>query len=279
MARGDDRAGAKWTVALGVEYDGGAFHGFQRQTSVYTVQAALEDAASRVAAAPIGVAAAGRTDAGVHATGQVVSFNTNAERAADAWRRGIASLTPSALGVVWARLCRRGFHARFDALWRRYVYVLSDAPSRPVLLRGQVAWLPQDAPLRVARMHRAAQALLGEQDFSSFRAAGCQSRSPWRRVDAVRVGRVGDHVVIDITANAFVLRMVRNIAGALVAVGRCVLAERAIGELLRLRHRPAAPPTAPPQGLYLVGVGYRDWEAPVRLPPVLGAQPWSAPPT
>lgn len=263
------RAEAKRTVALSVEYDGGAFHGFQRQAGVYTVQGALEEAAAQVADEPVALAAAGRTDAGVHATGQVVSFHTRADRPERAWRAGISSLTPKALGVVCARVFRDAFHARFDALWRRYVYVFSDARARPVLLRGLVAWQAGGTPLDDQAMHDAGQALLGEHDFSSFRAAGCQSRSPWRRVHAIGVSRVGSNVAIDVTANAFLLRMVRNIAGALLAVGRGELPADALADLLRQRQRPAAPPTAPPQGLYLVGVGYRDQCFPLRLPPIL----------
>lgn len=266
-----DRAAAKQAVALSVEYDGAAFHGFQRQADCETVQAALERAASRVANEPVHVVAAGRTDAGVHATAQVVSFRTGAVRSARAWQAGISSLTASAVGVVCARVFPPAFHARFDALWRRYIYVLSDAPTRPVLHRGLVAWVP--ARLDENAMHRAGQALLGEQDFSSFRAAGCQSRSPWRRVDAISVRRIGTNVVVDVTANAFLLRMVRNITGALLAVGRGELSAHALADLLRLRHRPAAPPTAPPQGLYLVGVGYRECDFPVRLPPILAVDP------
>ena len=263
---------ARVHVALGVEYDGAAFHGFQRQARGASVQAALEAAASRVAAAPVRVAAAGRTDAGVHATGQVVSFETEAVRPVDAWRRGIGSLTPAAIGVVWARLCRGSFHARFDALWRRYCYLFSDAAEPPVIHRGQVAWVaPPAAPLNAARMHRAAQALLGEHDFSAFRASGCQSRSPRRRVDAIAVRRAGPFVVVDVTANAFLLRMVRNIAGALRAVGSGALPASAIGALLKGRDRGAAPPTAPPQGLYLIGAGYADLPFAPRPPPLLGA--------
>ncbi len=262
--------GAKHTVALCVEYDGGAFHGFQRQTGLRTVQSALEDAAGQVADEPVTLVAAGRTDAGVHATSQVVSFHTETDRPDRAWRAGISSLTPSALGVVCARVFPDAFHARFDALWRRYIYIFSDAPTRPVLHRGLVAWAGRhQAPLNHEAMHTAAQSLIGEHDFSSFRAAGCQSRSPWRRVHAIRVRRVGSHVAIDITANAFLLRMVRNIAGALLAVGRGELSTDALAELLRLHHRPAAPPTAPPQGLYLVGVGYRNRQFPSRPPPIL----------
>lgn len=262
--------GAIRTVALGIEYDGGAFHGFQRQARLPTVQGALEAAVSEVADEPVALAAAGRTDTGVHATGQVVSFSTRADRSVQSWCRGVSSLTPSGVGVVWAQVFRHRFHARFDALWRRYVYVFSDAPNRPVIHRGLVAWVRgPGVPLQVEAMHRAAQALLGEHDFSSLRAAGCQSRSPRRRVDAVAVRRFGHHVAIDVTANAFLLRMVRNLAGALLPVGRGEATEEDLAHLLRQRHRPAAPPTAPPQGLYLVGVGYRACTPPVRLPPIV----------
>ncbi len=265
-------------VALGVEYDGGPFHGFQRQASAVSVQAVLEEAAARVANEPVRLVAAGRTDAGVHATQQVVSFRTVAARSTEAWRRGISSLTPPTVGVVWATVCEAGFNARHDALWRRYVYLYCDAAERPVLHRALVAWArPLDRPLNVEAMQHAAQALLGEHDFSAFRAAGCQSRSPWRRVDAIEVRRVGAFVTIDITANAFLLRMVRNIAGALRAVGAGELAEDAVGALLHGGDRTKAPPTAPPQGLYLVGVGYRDMPLPTRQPPLLAAR--SPPPS
>lgn len=256
-------------VALGVEYDGGAFSGFQRQSHASSVQQALEAAASAVADEPVQVAAAGRTDAGVHATQQVVSFRTNAARAPDAWRRGISSRAPRSIGVVWAKCPRTPFHARFDALWRHYMYVYSDAPAAPVIGRGAVAWARR--PLDANVMHRAAQPLVGEHDFSAFRAAGCQSRSPWRRIHRARVRRRHGYVAIDVVANAFLLHMVRNLAGALRAVGAGDLAVDALRDLLAAGDRRLAPPTAPPAGLYLVAVGYRQWRLPVRLPPVLGA--------
>ena len=259
-------------VALGVEYDGGAFHGFQRQVNTVSVQAVLEEAASRVANQAVRLAAAGRTDAGVHATQQVVSFRTVAERSPQAWCRGISSLTPPTVGIGWARVREASFHARHDALWRRYVYLYADAAERPVIHRALVAWArPLSGPLDADAMHRAAQALLGEHDFSAFRAAGCQSRSPWRRVHAIEVRRRGAFVAIDITANAFLLRMVRNIAGTLRAIGGGELAEDAAGALLHGGDRTKAPPTAPPQGLYLVGVGYQGLELPARPPPLLDA--------
>ena len=254
------------TIVLGVEYDGGAFHGFQSQTHAGSVQDALEAAISQVANEPVRIVAAGRTDAGVHATCQVVSFHTSARRSLDAWRRGVSSLTPETIGVVWV-LERESFHARFDALWRRYMYVYSDAAEKPVIHRGLVAWCHRR--LDPERMNTAAQCLLGEQDYSAFRAAGCQSKTPFRNVHRVGVARVNGYVAIDITANAYLLHMVRNIAGALRAVGSGELEASALRDLLNGRDRRRAPPTAPPQGLYLVGVGY-PLDAPFfRPPPIL----------
>ena len=276
-------AAAQATVALGVEYDGGAFHGFQRQRNAPSVQQALEEAASKVAAAPVRMTAAGRTDAGVHATQQVVTFDTRAVRSPASWRRGIGSQTPRALDVVWARVLpwrdgavadsveggeKAPLNARFDALWRRYVYLYCDAPQRPVIARGQIVWSP-DA-LDADAMARAARHLLGERDFSSFRASACQSSSPWRRVLSAVVARRGPCIAIDIAANAFVMHMVRNIAGALRAVGAGLLSEAEFAALVAARDRTLAPPTAPPHGLYLIGVGYQRLPLPSRPPPLLG---------
>ena len=263
------------SVVLGVEYDGSAFHGFQRQRGARSVQEDLETAISRVADEPVRIVAAGRTDAGVHATQQVVSFVTGARRSPESWRRGVSSLTRDALGVVWAKTLDVPFHARFDALWRHYVYVFSDAPMRPVIHRRLLAWSRAPATrgsgalLDAPRMHRAAQCLVGEHDFSSFRAAACQSNSPCRRIDSVSVKRVHGYVAIEVIANAFLLHMVRNIAGALRAVGLGSLSADALRELLLRRDRRLAPPTAPPYGLYLVGVGYPGWHLPPRPPPLV----------
>lgn len=254
-------------VVLGVEYDGGKFNGFQRQSHAPSVQGALEDAVSKVADEPIRVVGAGRTDTGVHATQQVVSFQTSAERPMEAWRRGVSSLTPRAIGVLWARVLATPFHARFDATWRRYVYVWSDAEQTPVILRGHVAWAR--GPLEAEAMQDAAECLVGKHDFSAFRAAGCQSRSPWRRVTSIQVRRAGHYVAVDVTANAFLLHMVRNIAGALREVGTGNLSPEGFAALFKGGDRTLAPPTAPPHGLYLVGVGYPGWDKEVRMPPML----------
>lgn len=265
------------TVALGVEYDGAAFHGFQRQVGVATVQETLERALSGVADAPVRVAVAGRTDAGVHATGQVVSFRTTAARSEESWRRGTNALmrgsggeAAGAVGVVWARLVERRFHARFSALSRRYAYVYLESDTAPVLLRGRVTRTRE--PLDAGAMHRAAQDLLGERDFSAFRAAACDSSTPFRRVDAVSVVRHGQQLVIDIEANAFLQHMVRNVAGCLAHIGRGEAETGLVAELLAAGDRTLAPPTAPPDGLYLTQVTYPDLDVPYRPPPTL---PWA----
>ena len=256
------------TVVLGVEYDGGAFHGFQRQRHAASVQEALERALSEVADEPVRVAAAGRTDAGVHATQQIVSFQTTAERRLDAWRHGTSSLTPDALGVVWAKSPPSAFHARFDAVARRYVYLFSDAPAPPIVHRGLVAWT-KGVALDAAAMHRAAQCLLGEHDFSAFRAAACQATSPWRCITHIGARRVNGYVAIEVRANAFLLHMVRNLAGALREVGAGRLAASAVEELLRGRDRSLAPPTAPPHGLYLTAADYPRLQTRPRPPPLV----------
>ena len=196
-----------------------------------------------------------------------MSFPTNAERPPDGWRRGISSQTPRGVGVVWAKVLGEPFDARFDALWRRYCYVYSDARAVPVIDRGQVARSAN--ALDADAMQCAAQCLVGERDFSSFRAAACQSRSPWRRVLSVAVSRRRDFVAVDISANAFVMHMVRNIAGALREVGAGNVSADAFRAIFEQRDRTLAPATAPPQGLYLVDVGYRQWPPRARLPAML----------
>ncbi len=261
-----DRAPPPVCLALGIEYDGAAFRGFQFQTNAPSVQEVLEAALSRIAAAPIRVAAAGRTDAGVHATGQVVSFASPVERPLQAWVRGTNALTPPAVKVRWARQVDAGFHARYSAAARRYQYLFAEGGMVSPLLGGHAT---PTRPLDDDAMHRAAQALLGEHDFSSFRAAGCQSLSAHRCVHRITVLRAQSLVVIDITANAFLLHMVRNIAGALARVGRGERAEGWIGEALSGRDRTVIGPTAAPDGLYLVDVHYPGHDLPGGVPPAL----------
>ncbi len=241
-------------IALGIEYDGSRYYGWQRQQEVDSVQAQLEVAISKVANEPVEIFCAGRTDAGVHGTGQVVHFDTNAVRGEGAWTLGLNSNLPDDIAVRWAMPVRDDFHARFSATARRYRYIIVNQPYRPGLLRHGVTHYHR--PLDEKAMHRAAQALLGEQDFTSFRAIQCQSNTPFRHVMKVSVGRFNHYVVVDIQANAFLHHMVRNIVGTLLKVGDGELPESAIAELLALKDRNLAPATAPSNGLYLVEVSY-----------------------
>ncbi|MEE4361104.1 MAG: tRNA pseudouridine(38-40) synthase TruA [Pseudomonadales bacterium] len=241
---------------LGIEYDGSCFGGFQRQAHATrpTVQGVLERVLSRIADHEVTVQCAGRTDAGVHATGQVVHFDTTSERPDRAWLQGGNSLLEPGIAIHWARPLSEDFHARFSAQWRRYRYLMTDRAPRQALLRDRVATVR--GRLDAQRMHAAAQALVGEQDFSAFRAAGCQSRHAVREVQAVSVVRAGPLVCVDIRANAFLQHMVRNITGSLIRIGQGRAEEGWIGELLAARDRTLAGDAAPPEGLYLVEVGY-----------------------
>lgn len=252
-------------VAAGIEYDGSSFFGWQRQRQSPTVQACLEEALSRVADQTIQVHCAGRTDTGVHAHCQVVHFDTSAQRSERAWVLGTNSYLPSGISVLWMREVSADFHARFSARSRRYRYRILNRWVRPALERGRVAWIRH--PIDAESMHNAAQCLVGEHDFSSFRAAGCQSRSAFRTVHWIKVVRAGQEVVIDIAANAFLYHMVRNIAGTLIAVGRGLAPESWIGELLARCDRTAAGVTAPAEGLFFVAPRYPDFpELPVAEP-------------
>ena len=250
----------RWS--LGIEYDGSAFHGFQRQRhEPRTVQAALEQALSFVAAEPIAIICAGRTDTGVHATAQVVHFDTAAERPAGAWVRGGNSRSAEGVVIRWAHSVGAEFHARFSARSRRYLYIMCDAQEPYALRRNYVSHTR--GALNVERMQTAARALIGEHDFSSFRAAGCQARSPVRSIFQFRVWRTGDCVFFEVSANAFLQHMVRNIVGTLCQVGSGVLPVVAIGEILAQRDRRVAGPSASANGLYLTQVTYdRDYGFP-----------------
>ncbi|MFC3094931.1 tRNA pseudouridine(38-40) synthase TruA [Alteromonas sediminis] len=250
-------------IALGIEYDGAAFYGWQRQQNVPSVQAHLEDALSVVANQPITVHCAGRTDAGVHATGQVVHFDCSVQRPDKAWTLGVNANLPDAISVCWVKTVAQDFHARFSATARRYRYIIYNHRSRPAILCSGLTHVHK--PLNEEKMHRAAQALLGEQDFSSFRAALCQSNSPWRNVTNLSVHRQDRFVIIDINANAFVHHMVRNIAGSLIAVGCGEQEEQWVAWLLAQKDRTLAAATAKPHGLYLVDVTYpEEFELPTR---------------
>jgi len=252
-----DNAIGAGRVALVFEYDGRNFHGWQLQKSgVRSVEAELTRAVSRVANHEVDLVCAGRTDAGVHASYQIAHFDTPSVRNLRSWVMGINTALPDDISVHWAGNGIGDFHARFSATYRRYRYVIYNHSVRPGIQRGQVSWTFR--PLDAERMHVAAEALAGEHDFSSFRAAGCQSRTPVRFLERIAVTRKRDFVVIDVQANAFLHHMVRNIAGALMAVGSGKQRPEWIREILVARDRTAAGVTAPPHGLYLVDVGYPE---------------------
>lgn len=240
--------------ALGVEYDGSEFSGWETQPTRRTVQSSLESALSSVADSPVATICAGRTDAGVHALAQVVHFDSGAERAPHEWVRGANSNLPDDVSVRWALPVGEEFHARYAATRRYYRYVIDNRPERSALLRRRAAW--ERGPLEVAPMQEAGEHLVGEQDFTSFRAAGCQAKNPVRTVVSVQVRRRGDLVHIDIAANAFLQHMVRNVAGTLMEIGKGRRDPAWVGELLAARDRTLGAATAPPQGLYLWRIDY-----------------------
>ena len=207
----------QYRYAAGVEYQGGAFHGWQRQQHSYSVQEALEQALSQVAANAITVVASGRTDTGVHAVQQVVHFDSPVQRAEHAWRMGGNRYLPDAASLPWVQQVESGFHARYSALSRRYRYLILNRPSRSALWAGRALW--QRVELDAELMHQAAQALLGEHDFSAFRAAGCQAKHAVREMLAIDVWREGDLVLLELQANAFLYNMVRILVGTLIRVG------------------------------------------------------------
>ena len=249
-------------VALGVEYDGSAFHGWQaQQEGVRTVQTELEAALTKVANHRLRVVCAGRTDTGVHALGQVVHFDTQAQRTERNWLLGANVNLPKDVSVIWARPVSEDFSARFSALSRKYRYFILNRTSRSAVLAKRVTWTHR--PLDVSRMQEAARPLVGEHDFSSYRALSCQAKSPTRTLYQLEVERHGDFVVLSLHANAFLHHMVRNIAGVLMAIGR---GDRDVGwaaEVLQLRDRTLGGVTAPPDGLYFEQVEYpEDFDIP-----------------
>ena len=241
-------------IALGIEYDGTSYNGWQRQKSGLGVQQRLEEALSRVANEPIEVICAGRTDTGVHASGQVVHFDTTAERGDRGWLLGANSNLPDDISVSWVHRVDDDFHARFSATGRSYRYRILNRLQRSALHRQRAWWVHQ--PLDVARMHDAAQRLVGEHDFSAFRAAGCQAGSAVREITRIEVTRDGDWVTLRVSANAFLMHMVRNITGTLAAIGQGEAPIEWITDVLESRDRTIGGVTAPPQGLTLVSVEY-----------------------
>ena len=241
-------------IALGVEYDGSRFCGWQTQPQRCAVQDALEQALAQVAGEAVATVCAGRTDAGVHALAQVVHFDTRAERPESAWVRGVNAMLPSTCAVVWSRPVAEEFNARYSALTRSYRYVLLNHPVRPAADQGRAGWF--HLPLDIGKMQRAARALAGEHDFSAFRSSECQARTPVRTLSRVDIARRGDHVIFEFTANAFLHHMIRNIVGSLVYVGKGRYPPEWLGEVLEGRDRSRAAPTFEAAGLYLTKVVY-----------------------
>ncbi len=241
-------------IAIGIEYDGTAYNGWQRQKSGRGIQQEFERAIGTVADRTIEVVCAGRTDTGVHATGQVGHFDTDVERSERGWLLGANSNLPDDVCVRWVRPVPDDFHARFSALSRSYRYVILNRLVRSALNRHRAWWVHQ--PLDADAMHEAAQALVGEHDFSAFRAAGCQASRPDREITSIAVTREGDRIHLDVTANAFLMHMVRNITGTLVATGTGEEAVDHAAAVLDSRDRTQAGVAAPPHGLTLVRVDY-----------------------
>jgi tRNA pseudouridine38-40 synthase len=237
-----------------VEYDGGPFFGWQSQADGHTVQDALQAALSGIADEHIAIIAAGRTDTGVHALEQVVHFDTNVERPLSAWVRGVNALLPKTIAVLWAHAVPEEFHARFSAQARSYRYLLINRPVRSAVQYGKAGWF--HAPLNVELMREAAQYLLGEHDFSAFRAAECQARSPIKNLLQLDIARQDDMIIFDLTAGAFLHHMVRNIIGCLVYVGKGKHPPQWIQQVLQGLDRSLAAPTFAPDGLYLRRITY-----------------------
>jgi tRNA pseudouridine38-40 synthase len=265
MDHGGSTPAARHRYALGVEYDGGAYKGWQIQPHAPSIQQTLNEALSQVADEPVACVGAGRTDTGVHARGQVVHFDTVAVRPARAWVLGLNSLLPDDISVLWAQAVPADFHARYSAVGRSYRYVVLNRPVRSALWLRRAWWVRQ--PLDAAAMQAAARFLVGEHDFSAFRASACQSASPVRELRRLDVRREGALVVIDCEANAFLHHMVRNMAGSLVRVGKGEAEPGWLGELLADRDRRLAGMTAPPWGLCLTAVAYAGhWGLPEPRP-------------
>lgn len=248
-------------IALGVEYDGRPFSGWQSQSDGRTVQDTLQHALSQIAGDDISVIAAGRTDAGVHALEQVVHFDTTVERPLTAWVRGANALLPDNIAVLWAHPVPDEFHARFSAHGRSYRYVLINRATRLAVHSGKAGWY--HGPLDVVAMRKAAKFLIGKHDFSAFRAAQCQAKSPVKHLHQLDILQEGEMLVFDLSADAFLHHMVRNIVGCLVYVGKGKHAPSWLVEVLKSRERTIAAPTFAPDGLYLRHITYEaKWGLP-----------------
>lgn len=248
-------------MAIGLEYDGNGFCGWQTQPGGGAVQNAVEQALTQMAGHEVTTVCAGRTDAGVHALAQVIHFDTAVHRPVSAWVRGVNALLPGSIAVLWAKPVPEDFHARFSAVERCYRYLLLNHPLRPALYRARAGWFHQ--PLDLERMREAAECLIGEHDFSGFRAAECQARSAVKCLHRLDIARAGDFLVFELRANAFLHHMVRNIVGCLVYVGKGKHSPDWVKAVLESRDRKLAAPTFPAAGLYLAEVRYAEkWGIP-----------------
>lgn len=250
-------------VALGISYNGQAYQGWQSQLSRQTLQDQVEKALSQLAAQPVSTLCCGRTDAGVHALMQVVHFDTDSIRREVSWVRGTNALLPRDISIEWAREVPASFHCRANALSRRYAYVLYESPVRPSIDAGRVGWVT--APLDIEAMRLAAQQLIGEHDFSSFRASQCQALSPVKRMLQIGISRRGAYWRFEFEANAFLHHMIRNIMGCLIAIGSGKQPPEWMSTVLQARQRKMAAPTFAPDGLYFLGPRYdAQWALPER---------------
>jgi tRNA pseudouridine38-40 synthase len=240
--------------AAGIEYDGRAYSGWQYQPGLQTVQDTVQRALTRVADSPVECVCAGRTDAGVHAFGQVVHFDSAAIRSERSWRLGTNTYLPADVSIAWVREVPDQFHARYSATARSYRYLIFNRDSRSALAVGRSTW--ERRPLDAPRMHAAGQVLVGEHDFSAFRAIECQAKSPMRRVERLEITRDAEWLTLEITANAFLHHMVRNVAGLLLCIGYGESPPERVSSVLASRDRKANAATAPPDGLYLASVRY-----------------------
>ncbi len=240
--------------AVGVEYDGTSFHGWQIQVGVRTVQEQIQNALTIVANHPVKVQCAGRTDTGVHAFGQVIHFDSDSKRSNRNWLLGTNVNLPGDVNINWIKQVQDEFHARFSAISRSYRYVIYNGFTRSSVWRNRVVW--ERRPLDLALMQMAAESLIGTHDFSSFRAIGCQAKSPIRTLSRLEISKDGDIISIELEANAFLHHMVRNIAGVLISIGCGDKPVDWAREVLEHKNRTLGGITAPPQGLYLTGVGY-----------------------
>jgi tRNA pseudouridine38-40 synthase len=248
-------------IAIGLEYDGSGFCGWQSQPEGCGIQDHLQQAVRNVAGHAVKVHAAGRTDAGVHALLQVAHFEVDVQRPMTAWVRGVNAFLPAGVRILWAKEVPDEFHARFSAHQRSYQYLLINRPVAPAVMAGKAGWF--HLPLDAEAMQQAADYLVGEHDFSAFRAAGCQAKSPIKTLHRAEVRRNGDCLLFEFCASAYLHHQVRNMVGALVYIGKGHYPPERMQSLLAERNRLLAPPTFAPGGLYLVGVGYEArWELP-----------------